>query len=233
MLGYYVYALVDPTVTPPEVFYVGKGKGPRAFAHEYGVAGVRDDDKPALKKPKYERIRKIHDAGGQVKHIFLRTGMDEETAFAVEQAVIDVFNVGSLPLTNLVGGHDSSVADVDQLRARYSHPCPPLPKGTVLIKIARWHPNMTPELVYDQTRQWWRIAKWRCPRITTAFGLVEGVIRSAYTVNPDSWEETVDADGRIRRSFKGDFTPDLEPFLLTHVRDVINVSSQNPIRYPN
>ena len=31
--SFYVYALLDPRTTPPKPFYIGKGNGPRAYAH--------------------------------------------------------------------------------------------------------------------------------------------------------------------------------------------------------
>lgn len=236
-LGYYVYALLDPTTPTPEVFYVGKGTGLRAFAHQHGAPGAVDDDSPNERRAKNARIQRIQRAGSRVQHLFLRTGMDNSTAFAVEQAVIDALRVAGMSLTNLVAGHGSSVADVDELLARYSHPCPPLPTGTVLIKIPRWHRGMTAKQVYDQTRQWWPIAERRVPEITTAFGLVDGVIRSAYTVDPKGWKDKWAVFGNVpeptrRWSFKGEFTPDLEPYMLTHVRDVIDVTSQSTRQYP-
>jgi hypothetical protein len=107
----------------------------------------------------------------------------------------------------------------------------------MLVKIPRWHPGMTEQETYDQTRQWWPIAAWRVPRITTMFGLVDGVIRSAYSVDSEGWQRKVAVFGKrtdpsARWSAQGKRTAFVEPYLLTHVRDVIDISSQFPCRYP-
>ena len=48
---YYVYELVDPA--SGEVFYVGRGVGERAYAHEKEAKTLDEET------PKLERIRKI------------------------------------------------------------------------------------------------------------------------------------------------------------------------------
>lgn len=243
-LGHYVYVLRDPTVTPPEVFYVGKGTGYRAFAHQHGAASaanISDDDDRAVRRAKSDRIRELRARGGRVEHLFVRTNIDGDTAFTVEQAVIDAFDAAGHRLTNLVKGHGSrayGLATVDDLIVRLgARPSPPLPSGTMLVKIPRWHAGMTADETYNQTRQWWPIAARRVPRITAMLGLVDGVVRSAYQVDPDGWERRVAVFGKregpsARWSATGRTTPLVEPYLLTHVRDIIDIRTQNPCRFP-
>lgn len=95
-LHWYVYRLVDPT--SGKTFYVGKGQADRVFQHAKGVLDVADDD---LMPPRLDTIKRILSGGHEVKHVIHRHGMDENTAFEVEAALIDAYP----KLTNLQGGH--------------------------------------------------------------------------------------------------------------------------------
>ncbi len=75
-LGYYVYLLSDPQ--DKRIFYVGKGKGNRIFAH---AKDALDDEHES---DKLERIREIRNSGHQVGHELLRFGLTEKTAFDME-----------------------------------------------------------------------------------------------------------------------------------------------------
>ena len=97
-LNWYVYRLVDPR--NGETFYVGKGNGNRVFAHAKGLPDGALDD---VLDPKLQRIRDIQLAGLEVSHVIHRHGMTEQTAYAVEAALIDAYP-GS---ANKVAGHGS------------------------------------------------------------------------------------------------------------------------------
>lgn len=99
---YYVYSLIDPR--DKEIFYIGKGKGKRAFQHlneEYTEEkGNRD---------KINRIKEIQNQLGKQPEIrFLAECLSEEAAYALEEILIDrigrkILSYG--PLTNwIVGG---------------------------------------------------------------------------------------------------------------------------------
>src|SRR5947207_8144915 len=79
----YVYRLIDPR--NGETFYVGKGKGNRVFAHIRLEQQLEGDDLDN----KVKRIRDIRLAGFEVAHVIHRHGMDDQTAFEVEAALID------------------------------------------------------------------------------------------------------------------------------------------------
>ena len=97
-LGYYVYLLSD--LSKKRIFYVGKGKGNRIFAH---AKDALDDEHES---DKLERIREIRNSGHQVGHELLRFGLTEKTAFDVEASAIHI--LGLHDLTNLVDGHHVS-----------------------------------------------------------------------------------------------------------------------------
>jgi uncharacterized protein len=82
-LKFYVYRLIDPR--NGETFYVGKGKDNRVFQHAKAEPGVVADELTE----KLKRIREIRNTGFEVAHVIHRHGMDEDTAFEVEAALID------------------------------------------------------------------------------------------------------------------------------------------------
>ena len=63
-VGTYVYLLKDPR--SGEVFYVGKGKGNRVFAHAAAAVSNLDETE------KISRIRQIREAGLEVEYEILR-----------------------------------------------------------------------------------------------------------------------------------------------------------------
>lgn len=75
----YVYRLIDPR--NGETFYVGKGKGNRVFSHIQAKEDLEGDEFDN----KLKRIREIQLAGFEVSHVIHRHGMDDKTAFEVEQ----------------------------------------------------------------------------------------------------------------------------------------------------
>src|SRR3970282_1632388 len=81
-LGYYVYLYVNPLDS--SVFYVGKGKRGRALAH------LAADGKKRIAKV----IASIRTAGKEPRIEILAHGLrDEDTAFRVEAAAIDLLGM--------------------------------------------------------------------------------------------------------------------------------------------
>ncbi len=74
-LGYYVYLYIDPITE--QIFYVGKGKGSRAFSHL--------DKNLAEKRAIKHRIQKIRDAGEEPRIELLAYCLeDEQVALQIE-----------------------------------------------------------------------------------------------------------------------------------------------------
>jgi len=86
-LGYYVYVYINPLTNT--IFYVGKGKGNRVFAHLYDTTEAR----------KVETITSIRAQGHEPRIEIVVHGLDDEiTALRIEAALIDV--LGKTTLTN-------------------------------------------------------------------------------------------------------------------------------------
>lgn len=96
LLGNYVYLLVDPRDGRP--FYVGKGRGERAQAHEIAALAERLETPSADRAAEDEtdlklaQIRSIHDAGQSPEVWIARYGMTENEYTAAEAALIDVLS---------------------------------------------------------------------------------------------------------------------------------------------
>lgn len=75
---FYVYALLDPRENPPQTFYVGKGNGPRAYAH------LAEDGE----NRKVRRIRDIAAAGKEPIIRLLATELAELDALRIEAQLI-------------------------------------------------------------------------------------------------------------------------------------------------
>jgi len=76
-LGYYVYRLIDPR--DGSVFYIGKGKGNRVYAHlNEALAYQGDEDATSAK---IHQIRQIKNANLEPIHIIHRHGLTEKRPF--------------------------------------------------------------------------------------------------------------------------------------------------------
>lgn len=237
-LGYYVYLLFDPRTD--RVFYVGKGTGSRCFAHlaearKTGADSTRD-------YPKLATIREIEESGAEVRIELLRHGLDEDGAFAVEAAVMDLLGIADLH--NRVVGHDTAQVGrmtISDLNAAYGatpvtidsqHP-------VLLIRVAReFRRGITDAELYEATRSWWKVSLTRAQKARWACAVFGGVVRAVYAI--ESWEsptpELVDEDARRagRWAFVGRRDPDMESqYLFRDVTAYLPMAAQNPVRYVN
>lgn len=227
-IGVYVYVLRDPR--DGEVFYVGKGTGNRVFAH-VGEAIERPNSTDKL-----DRIRAIHEAGGEVDYEIARHGMDEEQAFAVESALIDW--IGMEHLSNAVAGHHAdrqgrmTIADII---ATYRAEPVTIDVPCILITVNRlFSRNTDPERLYEITRGDWVIGTRR-EKARFVLAVFRGLVRAAYSIS--SWEPRTSSDpGQKRRNrwrFSGTEAHDLRHLIGGDVTAYLGKASQNPIRYVN
>lgn len=184
-LKYYVYCLVDPR--DKRIFYIGKGKENRVFAHANDALDSED-----RVTDKLDKIREIISSGHKVLHYIIRHKLTEEDALTVESVLIDFltykdFNTECL-LTNIVAGHhqwDEGIKTVDEINQLYD--CQPLKlkKGhqLLMVNLNRTYRIKTvdgmqvrPNL-YDVTRRFWHVNKANADQINYLLGVYKGVVR--------------------------------------------------------
>lgn len=234
-LDYYVYLLSDPR--DGQIFYVGKGKGNRVFAH---AKDALDDERVT---DKLERIRAIRSAGLDVKYELLRFAMTEKSAFDVETAAIQLLGLDGL--TNLVAGQYASITGrmtVDVAISLFdAPPAPEITEPTLLIKIPKlWYPSISAQELYESTAGWWAIKNSsRRNNARYAFCVVNSVIREVYRIN--SWRQREEGDrdweddlGKEPRwGFDGEIAEAMAHYRNHSVKHLYKKGDANEIRYFN
>ncbi|MBW3671771.1 MAG: hypothetical protein KY432_08890 [Acidobacteria bacterium] len=229
-LGYYVYLYLDPRTGRP--FYVGKGKGARVLAHLSDEAESR----------KTEILRELEKSGLEPHIDILARGLrDEEEAFRVEAAVIDVLGLGEL--SNAVRGWGTGVSGrepLPELIATLAAEPVEIVHPSILIRINRlYEPRMEAHVLYEATRGVWKIGKRR-EKARYAMAIYDGVVRAVYEI--ESWHPAGTTDYATRErgtNWEGRWEFEAHPappeiqerYLGKSVVSYLSKGSQNPIRY--
>ncbi len=178
----YVYRLIDPR--NGETFYVGKGQGNRVFAHIHEEKGLEGDD-PGNK---LRRIRDIRLAGFEVAHVIHRHGMDDQTAFEVESALIDAYP----GLTNAVGGaggRDYGAMHAREIIRRYSAKPAVFQHRALLINVNRTAIDIP---LYEATRYSWKVSRSKVAEAELVLATFQGLIVGAFV--PERWMDATAAN---------------------------------------
>lgn len=230
-LGYYVYLYLDPRNA--EVFYVGKGRGNRAFSH-LGESSEGD---------KAQRIAEIRKAGREPVVEILVHGLEtQEEAYRVEAAVIDLLGTGQL--TNAVRGWRSGTygrMSAEQIEAQYGAGEVDVTHSAMLIRINQlFRYGMTPHELYEATRGHWVVGKNR-KKVELALAVFEGVVQEVYRV--EAWfpagSTFLRREGLELGSGRWEFVGRIaetgvrETYRFKSVRQYWGAGAQNPIRYVN
>jgi hypothetical protein len=233
-LRWYVYVLRDPR--DGSVFYIGKGKGNRAFAHE--ASATASEDHPALQSAKAKRIADIAAEGKRVQVDVLRHGMaSEPQAYEVESAAIDLANlVAPGTLLNVVLGHhhvQRGLMPAQEIEVLYAaKPAPKLRVPVMLVSLNnRWDPSLSEQELEEATCFWWHARGPRRDECQYVFGVHNGVVRTVYRplnwrprVEGDSgWEEDV-GKSYVRWGFEAAPAPEMAHYLRTSVRRLIRAT---------
>ena len=242
-IGWYVYALQDPR--DKKIFYIGKGRGNRVFAHALAAIEEPDDQLSA----KLTLIRQIQAENLRVNTFVIRHGIpSEKVAYEIEAAIIDMLflmdkNADNdyFQLTNEVRGHHSETLgsmSTDNIVAIYdATPCPAISEKVILFKIpVRWNPLMTPEELFESTHGWWRLGQ-RKDGANFAMSISAGVIRAIYRI--DTWNLRTEGDRgfekgeKSRYGFNGQLVHELDRYLNKSVKHLYKAGEQSPFKYLN
>jgi hypothetical protein len=224
ILKYYVYRLVDPR--NGQTFYVGKGKGDRVFAHAKGVLKETKTDYSELK---LKTIKEIIDLGLEVIHIIQRYGMDEDTAFEVESALIDAY----AGLGNVIHGHDSQVANAETIQMSLStEPFEELSGDKFMIIKVRQDTVTELGNRYEATHRVWKVNPKKANEYNVILSVTNGIVKDVYYRTKDwypdsSWEGryAFDKDDTIPAGVK-------EHYINKRIPNKYRVTPKGSIRAP-
>lgn len=237
-LKYYVYLLVDPR--DGKIFYVGKGKGDRVFAH------LRCAESTDAESEKLNTIRDIKRAGKEVRYYIARHGMEKESeAYLVESVLIDLLTFRDFSsvanITNIQAGHhqfDRGIKTAEELEALYNGG--ELEEHGIVDRVLTININGTynrnyegKESIYEATRKSWKLSPRRAEKVQYVLSEFRGVVRAIFV--PEKWEHEKDNDKRWL--FKGyEITEQNNPeiyhrYINKHLPKA--KGAQNPIHYYN
>jgi uncharacterized protein len=196
-LGYYVYGLKDPRNN--KFFYIGKGIRNRAFSHIEEAFRGR-----GKKIDKISTIQSIISDGYELEPIIIRHGLDEDTAYEVESALIDCFGLENL--ANIQAGHKSSdrgIMSATDVQLKYNPKKLRVDHNTKILLVCingSYKKDMSEEELYKITRGNWKCAMDRVKQCNYVFGVYHGLVKTVYI--PERWYNIQDTKC-MKRYFEG------------------------------
>ena len=170
-LKYYVYRLIDPR--SGETFYIGKGQNNRVYEHAKGILEDKEDNI----SEKLARVRDIIASGFEVAHVIHRHGLDNNTAYEVEGALIDAYS----GITNISDGHHNSergAMHANQIIEKYKAETATFHHTAIAIIINR---SITEQSIYNAVRFSWVLNKNNAKKVELVFAVQNGLIVGVFT----------------------------------------------------
>ncbi|GIZ13066.1 hypothetical protein [Pseudomonas sp. NCCP-436] len=226
-LQWYVYAYIDPRTG--KAFYIGQGKGNRAFDH---LVDKTDCEKVRI-------IQELHAAGTKPIISILRHGLSQDEAKLVESVCIDFAELENL--TNGVKGKYSKYfgrASVDELIRRYDAPPADVTERCIAINISQtYRPGMTDREIYECTRGVWPLGSDK-NHADYALAVYQGVILEVYAIIGWFSAGSVFSERRFepsgRYEFVGNVAHELsEKYKGKSLPNLFSSGKRFPIRYLN
>lgn len=239
-LKYYVYIYSNPKTD--KIFYVGKGKGNRVFAH----LEEKSDSK------KVQLIKELRNQGIEPKIEILIHGLeDEKTALRVESSIIDL--IGIKKLTNKQSGYKSAAfgrMTIDQINALYDKRKVNIEEEAILIRINQaFRYSMSEIELYDYTRGQWKLNPERAKNTKYGISVYQGIIQEVYeildwykagtTFSVRQGNENIEREAMERIGGRYEFVGNLAPkeirekYKYKSVEHYFNQGNSNPIMYIN
>jgi hypothetical protein len=172
-LCHYVYLLKDPF--DDKVFYVGKGCGNRVFAH------LNDALETESSTDKLDHIRQIIEGDEKPIHLIVRHGMDANTAFEVEGALIDIY--GLEDLKNKVNGHSGSTRGMrpwEEIEIEYGAVPVVIDDPVMIVKANHSWDSVNKVVVYHKIREDWWVSKRMTETLQYVLVAHAGIVREVY-----------------------------------------------------
>jgi uncharacterized protein len=225
-LGYYVYGLKDPRNN--KYFYIGKGTGNRAFAHVEEALRGR-----GKKLDKIGTIQSIISSGYKLEPIIIRHGLDEDTAFELESALIDIFGLENL--ANIKAGHksDRGIMTAAEIQLKYDAEKLTVDDNTKILLVCingSYKKDMSEEELYKITKGNWLCNINKAKQCNYVLGVYHGLVKTIYV--PEQWDNIKDSNGVIKRHFEGYVPENYNEFIDKDVSSYLK-NNQWSFRYIN
>jgi len=225
ILKSYVYAYIHPITGIP--FYIGQGKGNRAFEH------LRDNQDTE----KVRVIRDLQGRGMEPEIVILRHGLSAEDAKLVESVCIDFAQLDNL--SNRVNGKYSKMygrASIEELQRRYDAPIVEVSERCIAINInSTYKPGMTDREIYECTRGIWTVGQAKT-EADYALAIYQDVILEVYAIKGWFPAGAVFSERTFTPSGRHEFVGNVDPAMSAKYKGksqpgLFKKGKRNPIRY--